>query len=326
MNFLDNYISFFVVIVFLFSNEFIQAEDAEGLLPEIRIIQSAYEDSLRVTSIPIVKLGKQYMDALNRELEKAQKAGDFDEVIAIKKAAERFNKGKSLHGSSDSPEIEKLEKIVSEQLKLRLKVAEKPVISAAQRRVSQLKKTLKELTQSGNFESAQKVHNYLKSLPEKYDSMWVTKEINRLVNVPAISREESLLSASPDNDKLKSDADKTDIPEILSVSVEPKRISINETFEIMITAESLHEIDQILYGFQFNGDEASDFVNVGSSEIESLGNNKWEMSCKLRFVNPFQKGTHELVILTIENKKIQKVSNNWFDSRSNKPIKITVKN
>ena len=67
------------------------------------------------------------------------------------------------------------------------------------------------------------------------------------------------------------------------------------------------------------------FLNFGSSEIVSLRESKWAISCKIRFVNPLQVGTHELVILTVENKKLQKVSNNWFSSRSNKPIKITVR-
>ena len=323
MNYLHKYVSCFALIYLLSLSGF--SQEKEQLLPEIQRIQDAYEDSLRIASAPIVKLGKQYKEALNRELEKAQDAGDFEEVIAIKKAADKFNKGKLLDGTSDSPEIEKLEKIVSKQLKIRLKAAEKPALDAAKNRISQLKKSLKELTQNGNFESAEKVHNYIKSLPSKYDSIWITKEINRLINVPVVQVESSHSFSSNEKDNLKLIPQKTDIPEILSVSIEPKKISINEVFEISITAVSMHELDRVVYGFQFNGSDGSNFVNVGSSEIVSLGESKWAISCKIRFINPLQVGTHELVILTVENKKLQKVSNNWFSSRSNKPIKITVR-
>ena len=91
MNYLHKYVSYFAFIFLLSLSGFSQEKEREKLLPEIQRIQDAYEDSLRIASTPIVKLGKQYKEALNRELEKAQDAGDFEEVIAIKKAADKFN-------------------------------------------------------------------------------------------------------------------------------------------------------------------------------------------------------------------------------------------
>ena len=325
MKFLHINISFFAIVFFSSLNGFSQEEEKENLLPEIQRIQDDYEVSLKIVSTPIVELCEKYIEALNRELKKAQTAGDFNEVVAIKKAVDKFNKGQLLDGHSDSPEVGKLEKIASKQFRLRLEATENPARKAAEKRVIQLNKTLKELTQSGNFESAEKVHNYIKSLPVNYDLMWVKKEINRMFKIPIVQEEKSLLSPSSESDNLKLQISKNDIPEILSVDIEPKKININETFEITMTAKSLHEIDQILYGFQFDGKQGSEFVNVGSSTIKPLEKNKWAISCKIRFVNPFQIGVHELVILTVENKELQKVSNNWFAPRANKPIKITVR-
>ena len=119
---------------------------------------------------------------MNRQLDKAQKAGNFEEVVALKQAVEEFKKGEQLDGSSKSLAVAKLERIASQQIKIRLRNAEKPAFKAAQMRVSQLKQTLKDLTKSGNFESAEKVDQFIKSLPTRYDSSWAQSEIKRVAS------------------------------------------------------------------------------------------------------------------------------------------------
>ena len=126
MNILLKHLSFLAILFSLTLSGYSQEEETKKLLPEIQRVQDTYEESLKIASTPIVTLGKKYIEALNRELEKAQKAGDFKAVVAIKKAVEKFNEGESLDGSSDSPDVAKLERIASQQFKLRIKSAEKP--------------------------------------------------------------------------------------------------------------------------------------------------------------------------------------------------------
>ena len=119
MNFLIKHIGLLAILFSLtlsgYSQEEATEKATEELFPEIQRVQNTYEESIKVAAKPLVTLGTKYIEALNRQLEKAQKSGNFKEVVALKKAIEEFNKGESLDGLSDSPTVARLERIASQQ-------------------------------------------------------------------------------------------------------------------------------------------------------------------------------------------------------------------
>ena len=337
MNFLLKYIGLLAILFSLTLSGYSQEEETEEILPEIQRIQDTYEESIKVAATPLVTLGTKYIEAMNRQLDKAQKAGNFEEVVALKQAVEEFKKGEQLDGSSKSLAVAKLERIASQQIKIRLRNAEKPAFKAAQMRVSQLKQTLKDLTKSGNFESAEKVDQFIKSLPTRYDSSWAQSEIKRVasndgVKIPiTVAERPSLLFGEKEKPK-RPPPKLTDPPEIESVKfmsngVEIAEVEINEFFEIEIIARSLPEVSHASIQMTW---EAGDntlisstfgFASLAESQkVEPLDNNRWRLICsRAKFSNPLQIGDHYISYLIVTNKL---PSSNKFYRNQKKKIEV----
>ena len=300
-------INFLAIFSFVSLSGYSQEEETLKLLPEIQRIQDTYEESLKVASIPIVTLGNKYIEALNHELEKAQRAGDFKGVKAIRKSVEEFNKGEPLDGSSDLPAVAKLERIASQQIKIRLKTAEAPALKAAQIRVAQLKQALKDLTKSGNFESAEKVDQFIKSLPTRYDSSWAQSEIKRVasndgVKVPVtVAEGPSILFGEKEKPK-KPALTAEDPPEISSVEISPKQIKSGESLTIVALVRSFSPPNSLQVNDAWKDDSGStDWFVTGN--YEKLKNQEWQFKGTYK-PNEFRIGEHTITRVTVRNEAL----------------------
>ena len=229
---------------------------------------------------------------------------------------------------SDSPSVARLERIASQQFKLRIKSAEKPVLKAAKIRVSQLKQALKDLTKSGNFESAEKIDQFIKSLPTRYDSSWAQSEIKRVASVDGvkvpITVEERPSPLFVRKEKPKTIPPKlTDPPEIISVDYQPKRVQVDELTEGIILVRCLNKPTSLRASWQFANSVGSDIQSIGGFEAMNLGDFMWLTKVKTRFTNSKQTGLHQITQLRVTNDEAQTISSDWVHD-DNERLEFTV--